>query len=125
MAKYKKGESGNPSGRPKLSAEDKVLKQLTKAQFTEIANLIVQGNWTELNSIERDAESSVLKKLICKALMSAYERGDWSTVDRFLDRVIGKVKDEVEATVMTTTFERLDGSAERYSIGPKGEEDAE
>lgn len=123
MARYKKGESGNPSGRPKLAPEDKVLRQLTKAQFSEIANLIVQGDWQALVEMEEAPETTVLKRLICKALKVAHERGDWTTVDRFMDRVIGKVKDEVEATVMTTTFEKLDGSAERYSIGPKGEGD--
>lgn len=118
---FSKGQSGNPGGRPKQSEADKVLTKLTREQFSDIAEMIVLGQWDAIEQIVKNETETVLRKLIAQCLIKAGSRGDWYVVDKLLDRLIGKPKENVEVTHFRRVVRKLDGTAIEYTT----EEDKE
>jgi hypothetical protein len=96
--RFKKGQSGNPSGKPKEDPRLKMLKNLTKTELVEIGNLVVKGNLTELRAIAKDESCPVIKAMIASIAVKIISKGDVHALDILLNRLIGKVKDEVEHT---------------------------
>jgi BMFP domain-containing protein YqiC len=66
MAKWGKGESGNPSGRPKLPEEAKELRKLTAEQITTVFSKYLGMTMSEMSAVRRE-ELSLLELWIIKA----------------------------------------------------------
>lgn len=96
--KWKKGESGNPSGRPKDPPGLKRLKNLSREELVEVGNLVIKGNLDALRLVARDKDATALKTMIAAVCVKVIERGDMQSLDILLNRLIGKVKDEVEVS---------------------------
>lgn len=86
------GQSGNPAGRPP-DIVGRALKQLTRQDLSELANIILTGTLGQLKDIAEDDNEPALKALIAQSLVGAYKRKEFLTVDRILDRLVGKAKD--------------------------------
>lgn len=91
---WKPGESGNPGGRPADSPELKALKRLTKEELTEVASLIVKGGIKDLEALKENG--SVLQRMVASVAIRIMNKGDMFHLDVLLNRLIGKVKDEVQ-----------------------------
>jgi hypothetical protein len=74
---FKKGQSGNPKGRPK--------------SLPKLEKLII-----EILGEEEDGESSA--KAIIKALTKKAEKGDIRAAELLLERAYGKTKTEIDLT---------------------------
>lgn len=109
------GQSGNPNGRPKQSAADKELRKLSREHFSEIGELIVMGEWSSIKAMSENETESCLKRLIAQCLVKAHDRGDWYVVDKLLDRLIGKPKENVEVTHFRRVVRKLDGTSIEYT----------
>lgn len=118
---FKPGVSGNPSGRPKLTEDEKRLRKLTKEQFKEIGDIIVSGNTSELDELIHDPKATVLQVAIATAMRAAIEKGDLGNVEILLNRLIGKPKEELEVTGITPTVIKL-SNGEELVLGTKKEE---
>lgn len=109
---WKKGQSGNPLGGKLHSPEVKKLKNLTKQELIDIGNLIVKGDIKALSAL-RDAVKdggegvSVLSAWIASVAMRSIEAGDMHALDILLNRLIGKVKDDVSVTGLTTNIPQV------------------
>lgn len=119
---WKPGQSGNPKGRPKLSDEEKKLRKLSKEQFKEIGDMIVNGKVEELFGIMEDPDATVLQKLVARGLQEAYEKGNWAVVNLLLDRLIGKVKEEVDVNLPRPTVVKFKDGLEIVMGATKDEE---
>lgn len=95
---WKKGQSGNPSGRPADPPELKRLKNLTKAELVEIGNLVVKGDMKSLLQISKDPKATVIKTMLAAVAVKVIQKGDMHSLDVLLNRLVGKVKDEIEHT---------------------------
>lgn len=120
---FKKGISGNPSGRSPLSPEEKKLRKMTKEQFKEVGDLIVNGKWDELEDVESDPNATVIQRMVCKALIVAHGKGDWHTVNLLLDRLIGRVKEEIDISLPKPTVILLGDGKEIILGAKKGDEE--
>lgn len=110
------GQSGNPSGRPKVDPEIKKLRDLTKEQFKEIAEFIIQGDATTLREYKTRPGVTVLQQWIASVAITAIQRGDMASLDKLLDRLIGKVKEQVDLKVFRpTVVERLNGTTVEFT----------
>ena len=97
LPKYKKGQSGNPKGRPP-DMLGKAMRQLTAEEFREIANMIIKGSIDQLKAMSTSKDSSALKVMIAATVVKIISRGDMHALDILLNRLVGKVKDQIEMT---------------------------
>ena len=107
---FVKGQVANPLGAGAHNKDVKAIKSLTREQLAEIGSHIVMGNVEKLREIIRDQESSALKVLICSAIIKGIQSGNFMVMDAILNRVVGKVKDELEVKLpRPTIIEHLNG----------------
>ncbi len=95
---FKPGQSGNPSGRKPADPEVLALKALTHDQFKELANLVLQGKRQDVTDIVNDQNAALFKRWLAKMADQGFNRGDQQALEFFLNRLIGKVPDKIEAT---------------------------
>ena len=89
MAKWERGESGNPSGRPKLPEEARELRKLTIEQVTTVFTKYLGMTLSEMSALNKE-ELSLLELWIIKAAETGMRSGNYLMLDKILDRVIGK-----------------------------------
>lgn len=106
---FKKGR--NPTGgRPKLPDELKEVKNLKPSFVRKVFSKILQMKEFELERLLENPHASMLEKIAGKIVADAYEKGCHYKLNFLLDRIVGKVKDQVEPLVARPTIiERLDG----------------
>ena len=97
--KFKPGVSGNPGGRKAEPKELREAKAMTKAQAQELLVIFMQMDIDDLEAILRDKKRKVIEHIIGRIALMAIKHGDHARLSFVLDRLIGKVKDEVEHSV--------------------------
>lgn len=94
---FEKGKSGNPSGRPKVDPEIKAVRELT---YKEFLTQLQKYGWQTPDQIKKDLERkdvTMFERIFGKIILQAAE-GEKDGRQVFLERLWGKVKDQVEVT---------------------------
>jgi hypothetical protein len=76
----------------------KALIALSKSELIEIGNLVVKSDVKTLREIIDDENSSSIHAMVARLAIRVIDYGDPSAFDALLNRLIGKVKDEVHQT---------------------------
>lgn len=101
---FKKGQSGNPLGRSLADPHLRAIARLTAAEVAEIGTLVVSENISKLKTIIQDAKEnpdskhSGLKVWIATVAIKGISRGDAHALDTLLNRLVGRVKQEIEVS---------------------------
>lgn len=90
------GQSGNPNGRPPLPKELKELKELTKTEVETALNKLIHMTADELKELRKNPNTSALHLMVIAVTLEALQKGDHYRLDFLLNRIVGKVKDQVE-----------------------------
>ena len=88
---FKPGQSGNPAGRPKNPIELQAVKQMTKGEFSLLIHKLIDLKPEELSSFK----GTVLEMAMASAMQHAIKSGDFAKIQIFIERLFGKVKDEL------------------------------
>jgi hypothetical protein len=97
---FYKGHKLTPPGpgRPAVSPQIKAIKQLNATKLAEMLNEFINMDKEALIAKSKDPSTTVFELIICSILKNAYDKGDQQRINFILDRLVGKVKDQVEHT---------------------------
>jgi len=109
---WKKGETGNPNGRPKSMETiiteyflDEKNMKLTKTQVQDIIKNILSKNRNDLTDLANNEDLPFWIALIAKKAKRDFEKGSIHILDVLFDRVYGKPKEEVDTNINISKFE--------------------
>lgn len=105
-------EPGNPGGpgQPPIPPELKAARRLNKVEFETMANRYIWSTAAELAAALANPETPALERVLVQILTEAAIHGDQAKAEFFLNRLIGKVKDEVEVSIVKPfIIRRLNG----------------
>ncbi len=99
---FKKGQSGNPKGRPrKFVCLLKDMGYNKQDIDTTIQNMMAM-TIEELAEVFKDSKATVLEKTVANAIKKGIEKGSLYSMETLLSRVYGSPKQEVDQTIKAT-----------------------
>jgi hypothetical protein len=94
--RWKKGQSGNPSGPALQDKAVTALKRMGAQELAETCEMILKANRAELAAILEDPNTSMLQVNLISAILADTQKGLTYTLDKLLERVVGKPKERIE-----------------------------
>lgn len=92
----RKGEVRNPEGGRAQNRILDNLKTLTKEELGKIGSAIIKGRVDEVRALLDDPKTPALQAGVAKVILNVVDKGDTVALNCLLDRLIGKVKEEIE-----------------------------
>jgi len=100
--KYKKGQSGNPKGRPKklVSSTIETLKaegyeEVTSNHIKQAYQMLIGLDRDKIMEIGKDNEQSMLMRVVSRAIL---DNKGFEIIEKMLDRAHGKATNKTEVT---------------------------
>lgn len=94
---YAKGNPGGP-GRPKVSPEFAAVRVMNQERLAQILNALTYCTHAELKEKAKDPSATVFELAVAKVIEQAFIKGDQARLSFLLDRLVGKVKEQVDVT---------------------------
>lgn len=107
MAKFQKGVSGNPGGKPRIRDELKKIPELTSIEVNRVISQYVRKSGKEIQKDLKNMDLSIFELNLASALDKGRRLGDLSKLAYCLDRTIGKIKDNVTLSVAEDSIDNL------------------
>lgn len=113
---FKKGApSANPKGRPVISPEQRALRKMTVESYREVIELALTGDLTELKAFAEHPKTPVIQVGVAVCLIKAIKDGDPSVLERFAERLIGKIPDVIKIESNNTNT-NLNGEIDKAAL---------
>lgn len=93
---FKPGNTFGKRSNRKLSAEHKAVKLASQDDLIRCWDIVRRMNVAQLKEVMNAEKAIGLFAVMCSAYLHAIKYGDFSKLERILDRVIGKVKIAVD-----------------------------
>lgn len=91
LVSWKPGQSGNPSGRPKIPEALRGIHSLTQPEVCKIISKYARMEKAELIGASENPKTSALELCIASIFVACIKTGDYTKLSFLLDRAIGKV----------------------------------
>lgn len=90
----------------------KRIRKLTNDEIKEVGSLLLSGKESDLELLAKDIDTPMLKKWIASVALKGKSNGDMQTLNALLDRLIGKVKEEIDVNIRPrpVIIEKHDGT---------------
>lgn len=95
---WKKGQTGNPNGRPKLPEDIKAARKLTQTEFERICYDLMKMSTKGLSELVQDNKTPVLTALIARILEKGIHDSSKAELNYFVERFLGKVPEQANFT---------------------------
>lgn len=97
--RWKKGESGNPNGRPRKFTTTLKLQGYTQQEINDTILVMLQMSMDELKAVWDDKNASALELTIASAIRKSITRGSLYSIDNLINRVYGRPKETTDLTL--------------------------
>jgi hypothetical protein len=101
---WKKGQSGNPKGRPKIRQDLKNVKVMTNTEVSALLWRLMSKTTEELRLMVEDPETPAMELMVARIIDKGLLEGDPQRLNFLLDRTIGKVIDKREVEVTPVVY---------------------
>lgn len=108
------GRSWNDWTAPRLFSP--AYNKLTRERFAAVAEELLVRPFEEVKTISEYADEPSIVSIVASAIVIARTQGNYNPLDKMLDRVIGKVKQEVVLTEGTPEAYRADLSFSEFCV---------
>jgi hypothetical protein len=95
---FKKGQSGNPKGRPKKYVLSLKTEGYKMTEINDTIQAMVGMNIDELKKTLENDKATILEKTVAAALRKGLLKGDLNNIETLMNRVYGKPKEKVDIT---------------------------
>ena len=109
---FKKGQSGNPNGRPKMKDFEalKDLQGMSRVFVETKIAMALQRNIPQLTAISRSEDAQAIDVAISRIILKSCVEGDHKSLNFLFDRVVGKVIEKTDIKLPKPfVIESLDG----------------
>jgi hypothetical protein len=102
---FKKGQSGNPNGRPKSYVTGLKDAGYNMTEINMSIRNMLSMNINELKAVFENPDATILEKTVAGAMRKSLEKGSLYSIETLLSRVFGKpketsdVKQDTEITI--------------------------
>ena len=100
--KFKKGESGNPNGRPRKYVSQLREQGYKLSEVNDAIQALMAMNIEELKSVYQNPNATILEKTIANAMKKSLEKGSLYSLETLLTRVYGKPKENADVKTEMT-----------------------
>lgn len=108
---YKKGQSGNPKGGPRMVLGNRTVRNLNRVEFERICSEYLYLTKAQFTKKINDAEVPMIEHLVASLIYKSVYDADPGRINLLLDRLLGKVVDrhkvEVDATVKQLSLKEI------------------
>ena len=99
--RFKPGQSGNPGGKVKIPDDIKEARKLTQLDLERVINSLLYLTKEALQAKIKDPQTPMIEMIAASIMAQAAVKGDHMRLDFILQRMIGKVKDQLEVSTPT------------------------
>lgn len=122
--RFKPGQSGNPGGRPKLPEDIKEARKLNQVELERIINKYLAMDREAVKTAISAPGTPMMELMVASIVAQAAQKGDHQRLDFVLNRLVGKVKEQIEVKNVTPfVIKHADGS--QTVLGAKVEKEDE
>jgi C4-type Zn-finger protein len=95
---YRKGQSGNPNGRPKKYVLSMKTEGYKMTEINDTIQAMVGMNMDELKKVFESDKATILEKTVAAALRKGLQKGELNNIETLLNRLYGKPKEKMDIT---------------------------
>ncbi len=96
--RFKPGQSGNPGGKAKLPEDIKEARSLNQIELERIINKYLYMDKDEVKASIQAPGTPMMELMVASIVAQAAQKGDHTRLEFVLQRMIGKVKDQIVLT---------------------------
>lgn len=96
MARYVKGQTGNPGGRAKMPADLRGIAVLTTEELKLTISKYFKCIKKELDDLVQNPKTPALDLILIKSILNSMSSGDLHKVEYLFLRCLGRVTDKIE-----------------------------
>jgi pyruvate dehydrogenase complex dehydrogenase (E1) component len=115
--KWKKGQSGNPKGRPRKWVSTLTDQGYKSSEVHDCILAMMAMTLDELQDAYENENATVLEKTVANAIRRSIKKGSLYSIETLMDRVFGKPKETVN--------QNMSGRIEQITIEVKRNRDEE